>query len=173
MTVQLIVKRSLLGLLCALWLFSCDERRVYEKNIDLPGNVWHKDSILNFSFNIADAQQQYNIYYNIRNARSYGAQNLYLQVELTDSLGNVLSSDLNNIDLFNSKTGEPLGSGMDVIDYQVPVFKAYQFPKPGRYAIGLQHKMRNEAGGQPIAEEGKLMDIVAMGIRVEKTAQED
>jgi gliding motility-associated lipoprotein GldH len=154
----------------SLVLSSCDERRVYEKNIDLPANVWNKDSLLTFPVDITDANTDYNIYYNIRNDRSYGAQNIYLQITIADTLGRTLNTDLNNIELFDPKSGEPYGKGLDVLDHQVPVFTNYRFPRADRYNITVQHKMRDEAGGTLIAKDGNLENIVAVGVRVERAA---
>lgn len=145
-------------------LYACDESRVYEKNKDIPEHAWHKDSTLLFDVQIKESGIPYNIYYNIRNAVSYPAQNLYLRIEVQDSSGNTLTSDLNNIELFDPKTGKPYGDGLgDIFDHQVKVLDHFIFPDSGAYEIMVQHRMREK-----IMVDNRLPYIMSVGIRVEK-----
>ena len=151
-----------------LGLYACDENRVYEKNKDIPEHAWHKDSTLLFNVEIKDPGIPYNIYYNIRNAVSYPAQNLYLRIEVQDSAGNVLTSDLNNIELFDPKTGKPYGDGLgDIFDHRVKVLDRFIFPDSGTYDIAVQHRMRDK-----IMVDNRLPYIMSVGVRVEKAAAE-
>lgn len=151
-------------LILLLALYACDETRVYEKNQDIPEHAWHKDSTLLFNVEINDPDIPYNVYYNIRNAVSYPAQNLYLRIEVQDSSGNVLTSDLNNIELFDPKTGKPYGDGLgDIFDHRVKVLDSFMFPDSGAYEVIVQHKMRDK-----IMVDNRLPYIMSVGIRVEK-----
>ena len=167
------MKNNTLKLFFALFglfaLYSCDESRVFEQNRDIPNYAWHKDSILHFQFEIDRPEIPYNIYYNIRNAVSYPAQNLYLRIEVQDSAGQVLVSDLNNIELFDPKTGKPYGDGLgDIFDHRVKVLNHFQFPDSGRYQIDVQHRMRDK-----VMVDNHLPFIMSVGIRVEKAASEE
>ena len=145
-------------------LYACDEQRVFEQNIDIADQAWHKDSVLQFNAEITDASIPYNIYYNIRNGVDFPTQNLYLRIEVQDSTGRVLTSDLNNIELFDPKTGKPFGDGLgDIFDHQVKVLDNFRFPEPGRYNIEVQHKMREK-----VMVENHLPAVVSIGLRVEK-----
>lgn len=149
-------------LLCIATIFAlvaCDERRVYEKNLDLAGNQWYIDTIPSFTFRIEDARLNYNIYYNIRNAVTYPYYNLYVTYSLQDSTGKPLSSHLQNLILADSKTGKPLGNGLgDLFDHQILSLKNYRFPAAGSYTFRIKQYMRQDP----------LPLIMSVGIRVEK-----
>lgn len=150
-------------------LYACDENRIYEKNKDIPEHSWHKDSVLIFDVKIEDPAIPYHVYYNIRNAVSYPTQNLYLRIEVQDTTGRTLTSDLNNIELFDSKTGKPFGDGLgDIFDHQVKVLDSFMFPDSGLFKVEVQHRMRDK-----ILVDNKLPHIMSVGIRVEKAATEE
>ncbi len=147
-------------------LFACDETRVFEQNKDIPEHAWHKDSTLIFEVPIPDAAIPYHVYYNIRNAVAYPAQNIYLNIEVQDSTGQVITRDLNNIELFNPQTGKPYGDGLgDIFDHQVKVFENFTFPHAGTYHLEVTHQMRDK-----IMVDNKLPAIISVGVRVEKAA---
>ena len=154
-------------LVLLLAVSACDEQRVFEKNTDIPDNTWHKDSVVHFQVPIQQADIPYNIYYNVRNALSYPAQNLYLQLEIADSTGKVIASDLNNIELFDRQTGKPYGDGLgDIFDHQIPVYRDFTFPHAGTYDVRIQHKMRET--DKRIMQGNLLPYIMSVGVRVEK-----
>ena len=148
---------GLVALLAGL-LSSCDSSRVYERNSDLVDNIWHKDSVVIFDFEIEDPTISYNIYYNIRNAASYPFYNLYLNHTIKNSLGSVLSTNLDEVFLFDRKTGQPLGSGMgDIFDHRMIILENFRFPSKGTYKFTTQQYMRQQ----------ELSQIMAVGIRIE------
>lgn len=150
-------------------IYACDENRVYEKNKDIPEHAWHKDSVLSFEVEIKDPGIPYHVFYNIRNAVSYPTQNLYLRIEVQDSTGRILTSDLNNIELFDPKTGKPYGDGLgDIFDHRVKVLDSFIFPDSGMYAVEVQHRMREN-----VMVENRLPDVMSVGIRVEKAVPEE
>ena len=149
-------------LVIALQLSSCDDRRLYEKNVELQEKMWLADSIVNFKFTLESSQKKYNLYYNIRNTRSYPFQNIYVRYHLEDTLGNVIRKELINQDLFDQKTGRPFGSGMgDVFDHQFPILTNYKFDRAGVYQFSLQHYMRPDT----------LQEIISVGLRLEQAAE--
>ena len=153
------MKRLLLIIVIACVAQACDTSRMYEMNYDLPNKVWVSDSVLNFQFEIENIDQPTNLYYNIRNTLSYPFQNLYVKYTLQDTLGNVYDQNLINQDLFDVKTGRPLGSGLgDVFDHQFELLKNYKFDRTGKYEVLLQHYMRPDT----------LKDVISVGIRLER-----
>ena len=161
------LKPALAGLALLLAFNACDEQRVFEQNKDIKDYSWHKDSVVHFQVPIENAGIPYNIYYNIRNALSYPAQNLYLQIEIADSTGQTVVSDLNNIELFDRQTGKPYGEGLgDIFDHQIPIYKDFRFPHAGTYDVRIQHKMRES--DRRIMQGNLLPFIMSVGIRVEK-----
>ncbi|EMR04282.1 gliding motility lipoprotein GldH [Cesiribacter andamanensis] len=167
-----VLKLAGIGLLLFLMLSACDERRVFEQNVDIKEYAWHKDSVIHFQVPIQQPELGYNIYYNLRNALSYPAQNLYLQIEIADSAGRPLATDLNNIELFDRATGKPYGDGLgDIFDHQVPVYQNFRFPHAGTFDIRIQHRMRES--DKRIMKDNHLPFIMSVGIRVEKAASEE
>lgn len=152
-----------------LYLFSlfivctaCDPERVYEENHTIEGNRWYIDTIPSFTFTIEDTTVPYNIYYNVRNAVSYPYHNLYLTYYLLDEQGNQLSGRLQDLTLFDSKTGKPLGDGLgDIFDHQILSVPNYRFKRRGTYTFKVKQYMRQDP----------LPDIMSIGIRVEKADQ--
>ena len=157
------MRKEFLFAVCSLFIVcflgACDSLRIYEKNVDFNQRIWLYDSIATFSFDIEDTTQQYNLYYNVRNSLDYPFYNLYLNYELKDSTEALLSSELNNIALFDAKSGDPKGDGLgDVFDHQVLFLQDYRFKSKGTYHVAVQQFMRRDS----------LPEIMAFGIRVER-----
>ena len=146
-----------------LILCGCDSQRVFEQNINIENRKWPKDDIKHFEFEITDIAQPYNIYYNIRNSVAFPFHNLFLTYSLEDSTGNKLISELQNMSLFDEKTGEPLGQGLgDIFDLQVLSVESYTFDQTGKYTFSVQQFMRRDT----------LPEILSIGIRVEQLQDE-
>lgn len=146
---------SLLVAVC----FSCDPNRIGENNKSIEG-YWHSDSIANFSFAIEDPSLDYNLYFSVRNGVEFPHSNLYFKYSLKDSLGVDLESELINLQLFNSKTGYPLGNGTGgIFEHQYELLTKYSFTKKGIYNLSFQQYMRYDS----------LPEIHSVGYRVEQT----
>lgn len=142
----------------SLLIFSCDSSRVSEDFNDMDEAFWHMDSIQVFDFEISDTIRNYNILATFRNASSYPFYNLYFQYTITDSVGEVLTQELREVELFNPKTGEPYGSGLgDLFDHSFPLKENYSFESAGNYSLQLQQFMRMDT----------LPFIMSVGGRVE------
>ena len=150
--------------LFSIGLTACDEARVFEENHELDNKIWLSDSIIDFQFDIKNSKKNYNIYYNIRNTVSYPYRNIYVNYSLEDTSGTKLRANLVNTDLFNPKTGRPLGSGLgDVFDHQVLLLENYKFRSAGVYNFKIQQYMRRDS----------LLDILAVGVRVEENLAQE
>lgn len=144
-------------------LSGCDNQKVFEQNIDIENRKWPKDDIKRFEFEITDVGQSYNIYYNIRNSVAFPFHNLFLTCSLEDSSGNKLMSELQNMNVFDEKTGKPLGQGLgDIFDLQVLSVENYSFEKPGKYTFTVQQFMRRDT----------LPEILSIGIHIERLKDE-
>lgn len=142
---------------------SCNGNRIYEKNVKFQNRIWTKDTDAVFDFEIADINTNYKFYFNLRNTILYPYQNIYLSYSLEDTLGNVYDSELTNIDLFDSKTGKPFGSGMgDIFDHQYLVIENYQFNNPGMYLFKIRQYMRMDS----------LPEIMSVGLRIERSVNQ-
>lgn len=140
-------------------LLSCESNRVYEQNNTLDERHWLAGDAQSFQFEIKDASQSYNIYYNVRNSLDYPFARLFVEYSLADSTGNPIKKELNAQYLFDQKTGKPLGeSGIgDVYDHQFQIISKQLFPYAGKYQLTLKQFNRADT----------LAGIVAVGARVE------
>ena len=153
--------RSFFGLMIIGILFiSCDDQRVYERNIDFDSRLWPVDEKPEFEFDIADSIQSYNLYCNVRNSLDYPFARIFITYSLKDSAGVVLQKDLVRQLLFDEKTGEPFGeSGLgDLYDHRIALRQGHRFPYSGKYRISFEQFMRTDS----------LAGILAVGLRIEK-----
>ncbi len=146
------------------WLFiplismvSCDGQRIFDTYKRLPESGWHADSLQLFTFDIANTTQNHNLYFNIRNDRSYGFSNLWLFVKIIPPEGELITDTIQV--LLAYPAGKWTGKGFSgIYTNQVPYRTHVFFPVEGKYVIQVQHGMR------PKVLEG----ITDIGIRVEK-----
>ncbi|MFN6944852.1 MAG: gliding motility lipoprotein GldH [Cytophagaceae bacterium] len=142
-------------------LSGCDPARVYETNREVSNDAWAINDTLRFDFEINKPDKKYNIFYNIRYTEDYNFYNIYISHTLRDSSGVPIATvnQPQNMDLFASTTGAPLGSGFsNSYDYRIKVLQDFTFPYAGMYSISLKQFMR----------EDPLQGIRAVGIRIEE-----
>jgi gliding motility-associated lipoprotein GldH len=144
---------------CVTSLYSCDPNVVTNENYDVTDRSWGINEIPSFQFEIQDPEKRYDIFYNIRNTIEYPYHNLYITYFLEDTVGNVISTDLHNMDLFDRKTGKPKGSSSlgDIYEHLILALPQYKFDTAGVYQIRLQQFMRMQ----------ELPEIVSVGVKVE------
>lgn len=149
--------RLLVFVLLALLVIACDNQRVFENYVEFPARKWPAKEPATFEFEIKNAAQEYNLYYEVRNSIDYPWERIFVRYELKDSTA-VLSEKLVFNTLFE-KSGKPLGrSGLgDVYDHQFEVLTHYRFPQAGTYRFTLHHENRQDS----------LAGILAIGLRVE------
>lgn len=153
------MQNLLILLVLALFHISCDSNRTSEQNIDIKG-YWKTDSIAKFNFVIEEPNEDYNVYFSLRNGVEFPHSNIYFKYSLMDSLGTIIESDLVNFQLFNAKTGYPLGNGIgDIFEHQYELLTKYQFETSGTYWLSFQQYMRYDS----------LPEIYSVGYRIEKT----
>lgn len=145
--------------LLAVALFSCDHSKVYDSNVDMKENQWQVADTLRYDFAIQDSTQLNNFYYKIRYSTAYPYYNIYVKYYLLDSASRLLESKQSNMNLFDARSGKPLGSGMgDFYDEQILFLPNKKLPYAGRYSLKAIHYMRDEP----------LKGISAFGLKVEK-----
>lgn len=143
-------------------LVSCSADSVYEKNVDLNNRIWLADSTIDFTFKIADATPEYDIYYNFRNTVGYPYQNLYVSYNLENEDGQVLLTALENIALFDAKTGKPYGNGLgDIFSHEYKAISGYQFPDSGSFTLKIQQYMRKDT----------LPEVLTVGVSIKKESE--
>jgi gliding motility-associated lipoprotein GldH len=154
-----VLKTCLLILAFAL-INSCDRNRVYEEVYDFEEGIWNMDTIPAFNFEITDNAPK-RVLINVRNSIEFRTQNLYLTYYLMDNKGNQLKSELVNVQLFDAKTGKPLGKGNSIFQHEVDILSNYNFPSVGKYQIKIVQYMR----------EANLENVPSVGVRLEQIQQ--
>jgi|JI10StandDraft_1071094.scaffolds.fasta_scaffold117386_2 gliding motility-associated lipoprotein GldH len=147
-----------LTLACLLVIFaSCDSKRVYEQNIDIPDYIWDKENAVYFDVPIIDTVSLHNVYINIRNASGYGYSNIYLFLD-TKYPNNTISRDTIEC-ILADPSGKWLGDGSgDIWDNQILFKKNVRFKQVGTYKFRYEQAMRMP----------KLPMIMDVGLRIEK-----
>jgi gliding motility-associated lipoprotein GldH len=142
---------------------SCNDTTVYDRMQDLDSNAWSEKQELTFDVLVKDATIPYNLYYSVRYDNTYPFYNLYITRILEDSSGKFMEKKLQNMNLFTSDTGIPLGSGMgSKRDYLILSEENYKFPYAGKYTFTLKQYMRQE----------NIQGISAVGFRIDKKTNE-
>ena len=148
---------SFLFILVSAGFFSCDMNRVYEQNVDIPGQSWNRDSTLFFNVDIEDTLSAHSILLNIRHNSNYPKQNLYLFINTVAPSGFSIR-DTFELMLANEK-GIWYGSGLgDIYDFQAPFKQNVRFPHAGTYRFELEQAMRYNL----------LPEIRTVGLRIER-----
>lgn len=154
---------SLLSMTLVFSMFSCEDNSIWKGHEDIKDGNWYIKQVPAFSFEIKDETLTYNVSYLVRNAVQYPYYNLYLTRELYDDKGKLLSSKLEELILFDQKTGKPLGEGLgDLFDHKILTLKNIKFPKKGKYKMLLKQYMRQDP----------LVGILSVGINVEKVVKQ-
>ncbi|MEX2592136.1 MAG: gliding motility lipoprotein GldH [Anditalea sp.] len=108
-------KRNRLFLFCLLlplmWFFhACNSDRIFEDYLGMESLTWAISDTVSFELTPVNTEQTVSTI-GIRYNDSFEFHNLYVRFLLKDSIGQHLADSLINIDLFDSKTGKPLGDG--------------------------------------------------------------
>ena len=147
-------------MLCAtslLALWGCDDpARIYEENRDIPNQVWNKDHMVEFSFDITDTTKFYTILVNLRHTNFYPQSNLWLMAYTTYPDGTKQEQRL-ELTLADEK-GQWHGSCTgDICDLQQYIQQKAYFNKLGTYKLSFEQIMRTD----------NLENILSIGLRVE------
>ena len=159
------MKQNILILIISLILLfsiSCDSKKLYESNVEIPEGIWDVNNVAQFKFGIEETSIPYNLKVNVRNTQFYMAQNLWVFIK-TSSPTNKVQYDTLNCILADDK-GKWLGSGMgDIWDITIPYKQSIGFPEKGQYTVEIKHGMRMD----------KLPMVLEIGLRVEKAETTD
>jgi gliding motility-associated lipoprotein GldH len=157
-----ILKNSFLMLLLVFCFFSCDEKQIFDQYKTIEGG-WHKDSLINFTFNRVASKTPYNLFINIRNDDDYEFNNLFLIVKLENPEGLTKVDTLEY--LMANPDGTFLGKGFsDVKESKLWYKEKITFPKTGDYKATIQQVVRQTGKVKGIE---KLKGITEVGFRIE------
>lgn len=153
-----------LSILLLFTLAACEKSGDFKEMRDFPKNEWYIAHKQTFEFTISDTTATYRFNYLVRNSIAYPFYNLYLQQKLTDSSGTQLSGSMDEVILFDKKSGKPYGDGMgDIFDcrIQAPKLQAMKFSRPGKYRWIISHSMRPDP----------LTGIMSIGVEILKNTK--
>ncbi len=152
-----------------LSIISCNDTTVFDTYKSISKSQWHKDSIINFTFQPIDTLSKNNMYINLRNNNDYQYSNLYLIIG-TDFPNNSRVVDTLEYEMADAE-GKFLGSGFtDLKENKLEYKTNVVFPTTGTYTISVQHAMRKSGSVDGIM----LLDgVTDVGLRIEKTAAND
>lgn len=154
------LKNSLLLLLIATALFSCDKKRVFDEYRSV-GSAWHKDSIVTFDIPLLDSTKNYDVFINIRDNNNYEFNNLFLIVTLEKPNG------YSKVDTLEYQMAEPdgtlLGNGFSDIK-ESKLFYKERVKFDAKYKISIKQAVR-QSGKIPGVTQ--LDGITEVGLRIE------
>jgi gliding motility-associated lipoprotein GldH len=150
-------------LFVAIVVSFCDSSVVYEQQKDLEERVWHKDSVLSYSFE-ADSifSEAIKFSFNVRHNISYAYKNMWLFVNIQTPNRSAIIDTINLEFMDNAGNWLPHVTGGTIKESRHYYRYALPNPQKGLYKILLQQGMR----------EDKLDNVVSVGARIEKIASE-
>ncbi len=156
-------------IIISLSITSCNDTTVFSTYKPISKSQWHKDSIINFTFNPIDTISKNNLYINLRNNNDYQYSNLYLIVGI-DFPDNKSIVDTLEYEMTDAE-GKFLGTGFtDLKENKLEYKTDVNFPTTGTYTIFIQQAMRKsgEANGIDFLE-----GITDVGLQIEKITTND
>lgn len=149
------------GLIIILLSSCTDKSIVFEDNIAFEKEVWNRETPRKFNFEVSDTSSLYEVSYIIRNVHDYPYCNLYLKYNIKDKNDSIVSSNFQEILLYNPKNGDPLGKTEMLNDVQTGVypFAKTKFKTTGKYTLSVTHQMR---------ESESLNGLESIGIQIKK-----
>ena len=143
--------------------WSCDNSRLFEKNIDIVDNVWSLQQVPSFEYDNIDTISEQRLLVNIRHSSAYPFSNLWLFIH-TISPDNTHSVDTLEC-LLAQDNGKWLGDGLgDIWDIQI-MYDNRSFEQEGRYTFRVEQAMRHG----DLSHIEYLPGIMEIGLRIEKT----
>lgn len=160
------LKKSI-AILILILTCSCTSSEYFSMSETTPG-YWHKDSVVDFAFQVKDTTQSFNCYINIHNTEDYKFDNLFLITSMQFPYGKVVVDTLEYKMAFNN--GKLMGEGLGSLKYNKLWYKeAVQFSEPGEYQIKIRHAMRKAGQTEPLE---KLEGIKEIGFSYEPVIPE-
>ena len=146
-------------LLLLAGMTACDSGRVFDQYQEIPGSVWHKDSVVVFRIPVDDTLNNHNLYIQLRNETSYRFSNIWLFIEIVQPGGETMRDTFEVV--LAEPSGKWLGDGFGGLKTRQAIYRRdVYFPVSGDFTVSIQHGMREEMLG----------GIHDVGFRVEKAS---
>jgi len=140
-------KNILLAILLLLVLYSCNSKNyLFDQTKKIEKGSWSYENTLDFTFDIQDTTQIYNIYLALDHTNDYAYQNLYLKVHTLFPNGKKMERPV-SFELAD-KYGQWYGEcGSDACRLLVPFQSKTYFNAIGKHTITLEQFMRKDPIG--------------------------
>ncbi|MDO5509952.1 MAG: gliding motility lipoprotein GldH [Weeksellaceae bacterium] len=145
-------------LVCILLMaYGCQNSSLYFEEVAVVGGEWREEDKKTFKLPVRNTDQNFTLYFIIRNDNNYPFSNIYFFSELVSPQGDIVKDTLEYQMAFAS--GEWIGFGMGEIKQNTMVYKEnIALKDTGIYQVKLQHAMRDSI----------LPGIVDVSLMVEK-----
>lgn len=154
----------MLTLVSGLLFLGCGKGPVYSEFQALDGGSWQRGNIKEFKISDLEANQNYQMYINVRNDNTYPYSNLFLITELEYPDGATYVDTLEYV--MANADGTWLGKGYGSIKENKLWYKEnINFPVKGVYIVRIEHAMRKNGTVDGIVE---LPGITDVGVEIEK-----
>lgn len=141
-------------------IVGCESNVIYEESKPVNTYGWHLCDSLQYSFDIQDSAQRYDLSVSVRHRDVYDYTNLYVKI-LTKLPSGEIKSEVVSLPLCD-ESGKWLGKcAGDVCFSRILLLSRTYFPIKGTYNFYIMHEMRQE----------KLKNILDLGLRLEKSAK--
>lgn len=145
-------------------LSSCSNSAFYNQYRSIPGNQWHKDSVVSFEVESTDTVQKNNLYVTLRNNKDYEFSNLFLIV------GIKFPNNYQIVDTLEYEMTTPegrfLGTGIsDTKENKLEYKTNVRFALPGVYNVTVQQAMRKTRDVEGLTYLNGITDV---GLQIEK-----
>ena len=159
--------KTLVFLLIAACLVSCNNSLVYSKYKATNGGSWSKDDTMQFELSEMDSINGHNIFIMIRNDNTFPYSNLFLIAEISTPDEKIIRDTLEYE--MAAPDGQWLGKGNGSIYENKLWYKEdVVFSPSGVYTIELSHAMRQNGKVEGIDNLNGITDV---GIEIERNEQ--
>lgn len=139
-------------------LSSCDPNFIYNQKFEIPQETWTYTDTLDFSFNIPDTANIYNIYLEIDHSVEFPKQNLYVLIYTQFPSGERIR-EMVSLELCN-QAGYWFGDcNSKTCSLNIPIQEGAYFNQKGDYRITLEQYSRKD----------KLEGIKSLALKIEET----
>lgn len=106
--------------------------------------TWHKDSLIQFKFQISETSPVRNLIFSSRTGSKYPFANIYYRYSLYGPDSILLETKMQQFFVANPVSGKPIGKTIgDMIETDALALDNYRFNKIGIYTLTIQHYMRD------------------------------
>ncbi|MFN8255323.1 MAG: gliding motility lipoprotein GldH [Bacteroidales bacterium] len=141
-----------------IFISACNSDKTYSSRLDIPQGIWKMEESAEFSPEITDTAQSYNLKFMVTNSGQYRYSNIwfFIRSQAPDGVYHRDTLEIALADLDGKWLGKKEG---DAWTLEIYFRKSVKFPKAGRYKFEIWQGMRDAA----------LQGIDKFGFEIEKS----